>query len=97
MKELKQRSELYGDFSEIANLSQEMKSAMFVAYESNDPVVCEGLDMILHKLARIGANPNGWKNLDSWKDIAGYVKLIVDYLEKQPDMIKTFVTYEKTK
>ena len=96
MDTIKQRSEIYGDFKDIARLSQEMKSLMVKAYNPYEEVVCEGLDMIIHKLARIGSNPDGWKNIDNWKDIAGYAKLVADYLENQSGMLKTIVTYERT-
>ena len=96
MKVIEERSKIYGDFKDVAKLSQEIKSTMFTAYESDEPVVCEGLDMIIHKLARIGSTEEGWKNIDSWKDIAGYAKLVADYLENQPGMIKTIVSYERT-
>lgn len=52
--------------------------------------------MIIHKLARIGSKEDGYKLLDELKNIAGYAKLIYDYLENQPGMIKTLVAYKKT-
>ena len=36
--------------------------------------------IILNKLARILGDP---KHLDSWRDIAGYATLVVNYLEKK--------------
>ena len=36
--------------------------------------------IILNKLARILGDP---KHIDSWRDIAGYATLVVDYLEKE--------------
>lgn len=36
--------------------------------------------IILNKLLRILGDP---RNLDSWRDIAGYATLVVDYLEKE--------------
>ena len=96
MNVIEERSKIYGDFKDIARLSQEMKSLMVKAYNPDEEVVCEGLDMIIHKLARIGSNPDGWKNIDSWKDIAGYAKLVSDYLENKSGMLKTIVTYKRT-
>jgi len=96
MKVIEERSKIYGDFKDIANLSQNIKSLMFTAYEANEPVVCEGLDMIIHKLSRIGSTIDGYKNLDNWKDLSAYAKLVHDYLENQQGMIKTIVAYERT-
>lgn len=36
--------------------------------------------IILNKLDRLLADP---RNIDSWKDIAGYATLVVEYLEKE--------------
>lgn len=36
--------------------------------------------IILNKLLRILGDP---KHIDSWRDIAGYATLVVDYLEKE--------------
>lgn len=96
MKVIEQRKEIYGDFKDVAKVSQELKLTMIKGYTKNEPVVNEGLDMIIHKLARIGAKEDGWKNTDSWIDLSNYAKLVADYLESQPGMLKTTVAYEKT-
>ena len=98
MKVIEQRSKIYGDFEDIAETSQSLKATMFTAYESNDPVVCEALDMILHKLARIGSNSDGWKYIDNWRDIAGYAQLVVDYLEnKSEEALDSNTIYKEKK
>ena len=38
------------------------------------------LDMIFHKLARIGCGNN--REIDHWRDIAGYATLVENELEK---------------
>lgn len=96
MKVIEERKKIYGDFKDIAKLSQDIKLMMYKAYNDEEPVVCEGLDMIIHKLARIGSTEDGYKNLDSWKDLAAYAKLVHDYLENQPGMLKTVVAHERT-
>ena len=47
--------------------------------------------MIAHKLARI--INGGSKFIDNWRDLAGYAKLIADYLENHPDAINSKVIY----
>ncbi len=96
MKVIEQRRKVYGDFKDVAKVSQDLKVIMIKAYTKDEPVVNEGLDMILHKLARIGSKEDGWKNIDSWIDLSNYAKLVADYLEKQAGMLKTTVAYEKT-
>lgn len=83
MKVIEERSKIYGDFEDVAKVSQALKATMFTAYESDEPVICEALDMLLHKLARIGSNSNGYKNIDNWRDIAGYAQLVVEWLSKE--------------
>jgi predicted acylesterase/phospholipase RssA len=41
--------------------------------------------IILNKLVRILGDP---KHLDSWRDIAGYATLVVEYLEKEEHEIR---------
>ena len=95
MEVIEQRKEIYGDFKDIAEISQELKKVMFNAYEQSDEVSREALDMILHKLARIAGSKDGWKVIDNVTDIAGYAKLWKKHLEDLSGSIKTIVTYEK--
>lgn len=44
------------------------------------PIHKEALDMIVHKIGRIlNGNPN---YIDSFRDIAGYAELVVNYLKE---------------
>jgi len=70
---LNERGEQYGDFKELADLAQDLKS-MLITDEMNN-VQKEAMDVICTKLARIVVgNPH---NRDSWHDIAGYTQLVV--------------------
>ena len=78
---LDERGGRYGVFSEHARITQELKHAMRTGPSwsklTDDQV--EALDMIAHKIGRIvNGDPN---YADSWVDIAGYAKLVVDNLE----------------
>lgn len=81
-KLLEQRGQNYGDFSGQASISQGLKDVARkgVQYDSLKPFQKESVEMILHKIARIvNGNPN---YIDSWKDIIGYLQLVVDKLNK---------------
>lgn len=76
---LEQRNKTHGDFETHAILSQALKTA-YMEYShsilSDDQQ--EAIDMIFHKLARIG---NGHPNIhDHWHDIAGYATLVANRL-----------------
>lgn len=88
---LKERGTSYGDFKTQAALSQklvitcEQARAISVGFPfartdlQLDPVMNEAMKMILHKIARIyNGDP---EHVDSWRDIAGYAQLSVNYLE----------------
>jgi len=83
---LEERGKRYGSFSSFAEISQEIKSKVYTDLKldkekrETNMVIMEGLDMIIHKLARI-INGDPYYD-DSWKDIAGYAKLVADHLEK---------------
>ena len=82
---LEERSKTHGDFSRVAKLHIELMEC-FRTYSTNtwevdysEPQMV-ALDMILHKLARIGSgNPD---EIDHWRDIAGYATLVVKELQK---------------
>jgi hypothetical protein len=80
---LQERGDRYGKFSSHARLTQELKST-FLTYASNSdttlltPYMQEALDMIFHKIGRIGNGDPFYD--DSWIDIAGYSQLVVDEL-----------------
>lgn len=72
-----ERGKIYGRYADVAQLSQNLKRQLEIG--CNPGVVQrESLDMICNKMARI-ANGAG-SHIDSWKDIAGYAQLVVDYL-----------------
>lgn len=71
-----------GSFAERAHLAQSLKSV----YRSNgtwfnhDEDMQEALDMIFHKIARVGIG--GSHDPDVWLDIAGYAMLVANRLEE---------------
>jgi hypothetical protein len=97
MKVLEDRKKIYGDFEDVAEISQKLKSVMFNVYEHADPTVREALDMILHKLARTASAKDGWKVIDNVTDIIGYSKLWEKHISDLPGSIKTVVSYEELK
>lgn len=75
---LNERGKTHGNFDDNARLAQKLKSVFRseVRYERLTPVQHEAIDMILHKISRIGAGNSSFK--DHWDDIAGYAKLVSD-------------------
>ena len=83
-KTLEERGSRYGSFMEHARLTQELKKLIFDSmspqrHQSLEPDQREAIDMICHKLGRIGAGDPHYS--DSWLDIAGYAKLVADRLD----------------
>jgi hypothetical protein len=78
---LLERGNRYGKFSGHAELTQALKDA-FIKHSNNfsrlTPAMRESLDMIFHKIGRIGNGDPFYD--DSWIDIAGYAQLVVDEL-----------------
>lgn len=77
-KILEERGERYGEFDQLANLSQNLKRTMrdHPGWLNLDDDMRESLEMIQHKMARIlNGDPH---YIDSWVDIAGYAQLIAD-------------------
>ncbi len=92
MKIIEEREKFYGDFKEIARISQKIKNIYHVEnVQELDPVVNEGFEMIAHKLARI--INGGSKFIDNWRDLAGYAMLVANYLETHPEAIDAKVIY----
>lgn len=90
---LVERGSRYGKFSSHAALTQALKSTFsdFVIdkYDFGSaaefdahfpPYMTEALDMIFHKIGRIGNGDPFYD--DSWIDIAGYAQLVVDELHE---------------
>ena len=77
---LTERGSRYGKFKDHAELSQQLKEAMYCTdgWECLSADMRESLEMIQHKVARIlNGDPT---YADSWHDIAGYAKLVDDRL-----------------
>lgn len=76
-----ERGTRYGDFSEHARITQNLKAVMAdsINWDRLPDDMKEALEMVAHKTGRI---LNGDFNYhDSWHDIVGYAKLIADRLE----------------
>jgi len=79
---LAQRGKRYGLFTGHAEVTQVLKTTIAAALSKRNKTLApdqqEALDMICHKIGRI---VNGDPDYDdSWVDIAGYAKLVVDRL-----------------
>ena len=74
---LAERQNQYGDFSDVAHLSQGLQSLLSVGSFSD--VQQEAMQMICSKLARLACGDAD--HVDSWHDIAGYATLVVKDLE----------------
>jgi len=87
---------LYGEFEDIARISQKIKD-MYCMYnhDETDPVINEGIDMIIHKLARI--INGGSRYIDNYRDIQGYCQLIINHLENEADVALDSVVMYKEK
>lgn len=80
-KILDERQKTHGDFRTHAEMAQDLKDVMNRAQQPLTAVQAEGLEMILHKVARIlNGNPD---HRDHWDDIAGYATLVSRHLQKQ--------------
>ena len=95
-KVLLDRRKIYGDFNELATISQQIKDMYYLNNAKElDPVINEGIEMIIHKLARI--INGGSRYIDNYRDIIGYTNLIIDRLENGElnDVIDSEVTYKE--
>lgn len=75
---LHERGEVYGSFEDNARTSQAIKAAIGGG-KFPGLVQQEAIDMIANKLARISNGAAA--HIDTWKDIAGYATLVVEYLQ----------------
>ena len=85
-KILEERTKDYGEFQDLAWLSQRLKRTLKYAGEKENalkPYQKEALEMILHKIARIINGDNTKK--DTWNDIAGYAILVSNILKEEND------------
>jgi hypothetical protein len=75
---LTERGARYGDFTDHATISQDLKQVMMATpgWQRLSPDKREALEMIQHKVARI---LNGDPEFhDSWHDVVGHAKLAAD-------------------
>ena len=81
---LEERGSRYGEFKGHAELTQALRRN-FSIYSRNysrlTPSMVEAIEMIFHKLGRIGNGDPTY--LDSWIDIVGYTQLVINELKKQ--------------
>ncbi|QZI91205.1 hypothetical protein PODOV044v1_p0022 [Vibrio phage 23E28.1] len=81
---MEERGNAYGEFSDIAELSQELKKMVFErdarSYSGSqmNATQREAVEMILHKIARAAVGDAD--HADNWHDIQGYAKLVEDRL-----------------
>lgn len=82
---LQERGARYGDFVDHARVTIGLKRVLGLEMLRRDLKLAndqhEALDMICHKLGRIAAGDPDYA--DSWRDIAGYAKLVSDRLERE--------------
>lgn len=80
---LKERGDRYGEFSEHARITQNMKRAMQDSpnWGKLPDDMKEALEMVAHKVGRILNGDPAY--IDSWHDIIGYTRLVEKALEKQ--------------
>ena len=82
---LAQRANTHGDFRDNSAISQELKQIIFTSPNAGSftPPQAEALDMIAHKIARIGCGDVDV--VDHWLDISGYSTLVCKVItEAQP-------------
>jgi hypothetical protein len=76
------RGSRYGTFKGHAELTQNLKesfSLYAVNYTKLTPSMTEALDMVFHKLGRIGNGDPTY--IESWRDCIGYLQLVVSELQ----------------
>jgi hypothetical protein len=78
---LDQRAETYGAFMDLAAIAVALRQVIRDRRPDLLPDEEEALAMICTKIARIVNGNGGLRNLDSWRDIAGYAQLVADRLE----------------
>jgi len=80
---LKDRGNRYGEFKEHARITQSIKTAMIDSpnWSRLSPDKRECLEMIAHKVGRVLNGDSEY--IESWRDMAGYISLIIDSLNKQ--------------
>jgi len=81
---LHERGAAYGDFKEHARISQEFQLKLEEELAGKEKILShyqqEALGMVFHKLGRV-INGNHMY-IDSWRDMVGYLQLVVDIMEQ---------------
>ena len=81
---LDQRHKMYGDYRDVAKISQLIKMVFDVGNTGRmSHVQRESLDMIATKIARIASGDPD--TVDHWLDIEGYARLVRNILEREND------------
>jgi len=75
---LNQRGAVYGRFSDNARNAAAIREVLLDGID--DPVLWEAIDYIIKKLVRLKENPHF---MDTYRDIAGYATLALEYLEQE--------------
>lgn len=91
LKTLAERGSRYGNFTQHADITQELKQVMKrrIGWASLSPDKKEALEVIVHKIGRILNGDPEYK--DNWHDIAGYAKLAEDRCREPQDTANTLV------
>jgi len=82
VKLTEERGQVHGDFTDVSEIAQSLKAVVRNGKSFNQltRVQVEGLDMILHKIARIvSGNAN---HHDHWDDVAGYAHIVSKRITK---------------
>lgn len=96
-KILAERGQRYGEFTQHAYVTQNLKDAMVDSeqwiYLDDDQKEC--LEMVAHKIGRIlNGDPN---YIDSWTDIIGYTRLVEKRLIAEQESAKALIQQELAK
>jgi hypothetical protein len=79
-KVLGERRKSYGDYKTVCNYRSSLLQILKKNHGPNTPlVVRRGMEDVVHKLSRLIHTPD---HIDSWRDISGYAKLVVEALEE---------------
>jgi hypothetical protein len=83
---LNEREASHGDFANTAQVSGEIKGAITRGFrragkDTSGAVCMESLHMIATKMARLASGDH--KDIDTWRDIAGYADLAREQLERE--------------
>jgi hypothetical protein len=74
----------HGDFRDVARIAQRFKAIAQAEYKDKHGAVHrEGMEMILHKIARMLAGDPDFD--DHWKDVGGYAERVRTLLGKSID------------